>query len=151
MLHISFDGLDMLDEAGFATAVDDVIVPFRAFSSTLAFQPNLTLAAGNARIAAFAEPDAAWRYACAILEAPTGNLAMTVAGHYALAHWFEDPPALVGRGVAELALIASSAMPGVLTASETLVSALFAGPTPEFCAAHIGEIADLRLFSVTVG
>ena len=149
MLHIAFDGLDSLDEAQFAAAVDDVLGPFRTLAAGIAVQPDLTLSSGNARIVVFAEPDAAWVYARTILTMPVQGLALKIAGHYALAHWLDAPPALVGRGITELNAIAASAIPGVLTVSETLASALFAGTSTDLYAECVGESGDMRLFAVT--
>jgi hypothetical protein len=160
MLHISFAGIDDLDEAQFADAIDTVLAPLRRASMALAVQPELTLPSGNARLVAFAMPEAAFAHAQALLalysgklasagELPSsGKLALRIAGHYALAHWLDTPPALVGRGVAELGVLASAAMPGVLTLSEAFASALFAGSDADIRAEWIGEIGDMRLFSV---
>ncbi len=149
MLMITFDGLDFCDETGFADALDRVIVPFRAACMALPVQPDLTLSMGNARLVAFADPDAAWRYAQGLLELPPGELRLRLAGHYALAHWLDDPAALVGRGTAQLAAIAASALPGVLTASETLASALFVNLADDMLAEHVGEAGALKLFALT--
>ncbi len=148
MLMIGFAGLDQLDEAGFAAAVDEVVTPFRDASATLPIQPDLTLSVGNARIAAFADPDKAWDYARALLALPPLALPLRLAGHYALAHWLGDPPALVGRGIAELSEIAAASLPNVLTVSETLATALFVNKADTVLAEHIGEAGPLKLYAL---
>jgi hypothetical protein len=75
-------------------------------------------------------------------------LPLRIAGHYALAHWLEAPPALVGRGVAQLASLAAASMPGVLTVSEFFASALFAASNDQLQAEWIGELDEIRLFTV---
>jgi hypothetical protein len=149
MLMIAFDGLDHCDEARFAEALDSVIAPFRQACAELSVQPDLTLPMGNARLVAFGDPDAAWCYARALLGLKPMALPLRLAGHYALAHWLDDPTALVGRGTAELAAIAASALPGVLTASETLASALFVNLADDMLAEHVGEAGPLKLYALT--
>lgn len=149
MLHITFDGIDALDDGQFAEAVDSVLTPFREACARVSVQPALTLPAGNARIVAFALPEDAWSHARALLALVPRSLPLRITGHYALAHWLESPPALVGRGIAELEMIAGSAIPGVLTVSETLASALFVSCDPNLYAEWVGEAGDIRLFAVT--
>lgn len=149
MLMISFDGLDAADEGTFADALDTVIAPFRAASAALPVQPDLTLPVGNARLVAFADPDQAWAYAKALLALPPQALPLRLAGHYGLAHWLDHPAALVGRATAELAAIAGAALPGVLTASETLACALSVNLSAEIIAEHVGEVGENRLFALT--
>lgn len=148
MLMIAFAGLDDLAEDRFAEAVDTVVGPFRAASAALPAQPDLTLPVGNARLVAFADPDRAWAHARALLALPPPALPLRIAGHYALAHWLDEPPALVGRGVAELGAIAAAALPGVLTASETLAAALFVNAADAMRAEEIGEAGDIRLLAL---
>jgi hypothetical protein len=148
MLMIAFDGLDRCDETRFALALDTVIAPFRDASALLPVQPDLTLPMGNARLVAFADPDAAWAYAQALLAMPPSSFPLRLAGHYAIAHWLDEPPALVGRGTAELAAIAAAALPGVLTASEVLTAALFVNQSDQMIAEHVGEVGDIRLFAL---
>ena len=149
MLMISFDGLDRCDDSGFAQALDTVIAPLRASAAALPVQPDLTLPVGNARLVAFVDPDAAWAYASAVLAMRPLTMPLRIAGHYGLAHWLDDPAALVGRAMAELAAIAGAALPGVLTASETLASALSVNLSAQLHAEHIGEIGEIRLFTLT--
>lgn len=151
MLHIAVDGLDALDETAFADVVDHVLAPLRESLAALALQPMVTLPAGNARIVAFATPLSAWLWADAVLSLPLDGGTLRIAGHYALAHWLESPAALVGRGVAELQTIATAAMPGVVTVSETMASALFVDRSAAVRAEWIGEIGAMRLFSLTAG
>ncbi len=148
MLHIGFAGIDQLDEAQFADAIDTAVAPLRQASQALALQPELTLPSGNARIVAFATPEAAWAHAQSLLALPGAGLPLRITGHYALAHWLDSPAALVGRGVAELGRLAAAAMPGVLTVSEAFASALFAASADEIFAEWIGEIDEIRLFAI---
>ncbi len=149
MLHISFDGIDVLNEAGFAEAVDTVLMPFRAQAAAVSPQPEIVLPAGNARIVAFSTPADAWRFAAALLALPALPRPLRIAGHYALAHWLDLPPALVGRGVTDLSAVAASALPGVLTVSYAFAASLFAGCNAAPVAEHIGETGDMQLFAIS--
>lgn len=149
LLLFAFDGLDHLDEGAFAHAVDEVLGPFDTAIAGSAAQPDLLLPHGNARIAAFADPDAAWRYARAILALAPATLPLRVAGHYALVHQRAAPAALIGAGIAALETIAASAMPGVLSVSDALASVLFVTGARETLAETIGEAAGMRLIALT--
>jgi hypothetical protein len=149
MLMITFAGLDTCDEGAFSDALDSVIAPFRQRSTALPVQPDLTLPMGNARLVAFADPDAAWAYAQGLLAMPPLPLPLRLAGHYGIAHWLDDPAALVGRAMADLAAIAGGALPGVLTASETLASALSVNLSHAMIAELVGEVDEIRLFALT--
>jgi hypothetical protein len=149
MLHIAFDGIDALNEAEFAEVVDTVLMPFRAQAAAISPQPEIVLPAGNARIVAFSTPVDAWRFATALFAMPVMPRAVRIAGHYALAHWLDGPPALVGRGVADLTSVAAAALPGVLTVSETFAASLFAGCEDPPIVEHIGETIDTKLFAIS--
>ena len=149
MLLIAFAGLDDLDETGFAVAVDTVIAPFRAACAQLPVQPDVTLPVGNARLVAFADPDAAWAFARAVLAMPPLAVPLRLSGHYALVHWLDAPVALVGRGIAELGAIAGLAFPGVLTASATLAAALCVNSAEEIAAEHVGEAGEIALYALS--
>jgi hypothetical protein len=149
MLVIGFDGLDQCDEAAFATAVDQVISPFRAHLTELAVQPDLTMPLGNARLVAFVDPDAAWAFARAVLAMANPAMPLRIAGHHGLAHWLDTPPALVGRAVADCIAIAGAALPGVLIASETLASALCINNADAITAELVGEVGEIRLFALS--
>lgn len=149
MLHIAFDGIDALNEAEFAEVVDTVLMPFRAQAAAISPQPEIVLPAGNARIVAFSTPVDAWRFATALFAMPVMPRAVRIAGHYALAHWLDGPPALVGRGVADLTSVAAAALPGVLTVSETFAASLFAGCEDPPIVEHIGETIETQLFAIS--
>jgi hypothetical protein len=149
MLHIAFDGIDTIDDTAFATALDTVIAPFRIACDTIAELPDVILPCGNARIVAFADPDRAWRYAAALLALPQAKGKLRLAGHYGLAHWLGTPPALVGTSVTALEALAPVALPGVLTASETLASALFVKQSDAIHAEEIGTWRGDALFALT--
>ena len=148
MLHIAFDGIDRLDEGAFADALDAVIAPFRRSVNSSGVTPDLTLPAGNARIVAFATPEAAWAYARMLMAQSAQPFPLRIGGHYTLAHWLSDPAALVGRGVAELGQIAAAAMPGAVTVSEAFATALMAAPGTVPDAEPLGEAGSLRLFGL---
>ena len=148
LLRIEFDGLDELDEDDFARAVHEQLMPLRQALATLEAQPDLMLPAGNARIAGFADPACAWRYAQALLALPAGTLPIRLSGHYGLAHWLGDPPALVGRALADLETVAAGALPGVLTVSEPLARVLQLTPDGAPHVEHVGETGGIELYSV---
>lgn len=151
MLHISFLGLDELDEREFADAVDTVLEPMRQACAALSTQPEIVLPCGNSRTAVFATPEAAWDYARALLAMPPKRLPLRIAGHYALGHWLGSPSALAGRGVNELERVSKVALPGVFTATEVFTTALcLAAPEP-FYAEPIGDAGHLRIFAVREG
>ncbi len=150
MLLIAFAGLDTLDDSAFAEIVDSMLVPLRNSIGRMVVQPDIVLPAGNARIVGFADPGAAWRFGQALLSSHAGPLPMCIAGHYALAHWLDAPPALVGPAIVELERIVARAMPGVVTVSETFASALSVCDAPAAQAEWIGELDDgARLFALT--
>jgi hypothetical protein len=153
LLRIEIDGLDRLDEAEFAVAVHEHLQSLRAGMIALAIQPDLMLPAGNARIAAFADPARAWSYACQVLALPAGSgervMPLRLAGHYGLAHWLDEPPALVGRALADLERVATGALPGVLTVSEPLARVLQLSPEGAPHVEHVGEVDGIELYSVT--
>ncbi|WP_068071023.1 TRAFs-binding domain-containing protein [Novosphingobium lentum] len=149
MLHIAFEGLDQLDDAGFAQALDTVIAPFREAADRILPRPDVVLPSGNARIVAFFDPDAAWQYAAALLALPEAAGLVRIAGHYGLAHWLGEPRALVGTSVSALAALAPAALPGVVTATETLASAIFVNQADAVHAEEIGEWRGDRLFALT--
>ncbi len=148
MLHITFDGLDTLDEGRFAEALDEIVEPFRRTIAAFPIQPALVLPAGNARLVAFADTDSAWAYAQRLLAEPLPRHPLRIGGHFALAHWLENPAALIGHGVAELNAIAVAAMPGVLTVSEAMAWSLFVSPTHGLRAEPVGEADGIRLFAM---
>ncbi len=167
MLRIELDGLDRLDEADVAIAVEHRVRPLRAGMAALPIQPDLMLPAGNARIAAFADPALAWHYARGVLAlmpmlaAPPGSrptsgspddataLPLKLAGHYGLTHWLTDPSTLVGRALVDLDHVASGGVPGVLTVSEPLARVLQLAPEGAPRVEHVGEVAGIELYSVT--
>ncbi|MBN8831530.1 MAG: hypothetical protein J0G94_13135 [Sphingomonadales bacterium] len=149
LLHISFDGLENLDDRQFARAVDELLVPMRALAAQLPIVPDLVLPAGNARIAAFPDPRTAWAYARALLTLPEGALPLRLAAHYGVAHKLDNPSALVGRTLGELARIAEAALPGVLTTSETFADALQLERREPPHVEHVGETGPIALFTIT--
>jgi hypothetical protein len=149
MLHIAIDGIDALDEAAFEAALDSKVIPLRSFAATLPVQPTLRTAHGNAIVVGFDNPAHAWAYARALLSYAAGKMPVRVAGHYGLAHWLDDPGALLGRNVTALVTLASVAMPGILTASGTLTTALFASASRDFHAELIGEIDAIDIYAMT--
>ena len=149
MIHIGFEGLDGLDEEEFARVVSAQLVPFRKGSAALSVQPDLVLPAGNARIAAFTDPADALEYAQGLLALPRGRLPLKLAGHYGLAHWLEEPAALVGRALSDLTRITAGAIAGVLTVSEPFARVLALAPGGAPHVEHVGEAGSLDLYAVT--
>jgi hypothetical protein len=149
LLRIEFDGLDALDEAEFAQAVHEQLVPFRRAAAALDLHPDLMLPAGNARIAGFSDPATAWGYAQALLALSVGTLPLKLSGHYGLAHWLGEPPALVGRALADLESVAVGALPGVLTVSEPFARVLQLAPDGAPHVEHVGEVGELVLYAVS--
>jgi tetratricopeptide (TPR) repeat protein len=149
MLYLDFLSLNGLDDDDFASAVDQVLLPFRAAVDGFATRPEMVLPAGNARIVVFADPDAAWSYARELLALPALPLQLRIAAHYGLAHWLESPPALVGHAISNLTSLAAVALPGIVTASETFATALSVNHAAELCAEEIGEVGTIRLFALT--
>jgi hypothetical protein len=149
MLHIAFNGIDLLDDASFAAMLDTVITPFRQACEHINPQPPVLLPVGNARIVAFFDPDAAWHYAAALLALPDAAERIQIAGHYGLAHWLGEPRALVGTSVSALTALAPAAMPGVVTATETLASAIAVNQAGAVHAEEIGQWRGHRLFALT--
>jgi hypothetical protein len=148
ILHIAFDGLDDLDDAAFADALDTVVLPFRAYAANSATQPELMLPIGNARVAAFATPTAAFDHAQAILRFAAPMLPLRVTAHYGLAHWLDNPPTLTGPVIAELVAMTRYALPGTLTASEPFASALFVGSDAPPATELIGDLDGAKLFAI---
>ena len=149
LLYIAFDGLEALSDAAFAEALDTVVMPFRAHAATCVTQPDLTLPIGNARIAAFETPTAAWTHARALLEFSSSTLPIRIVAHYGLAHWLDMPTALTGTIITELTTMATVALPGSVTASEPFASALFIGSAEPPVAELIGDLDGTKLFTIT--
>jgi MAP3K TRAFs-binding domain len=147
LLHIAFDGLDRLPDAAFADALDQVVVPFRAQVQAITPQPVVCLPAGNAQIVAFDTPEAALDFARALLAVPAPHFRLRISGHYAIVHKLGD--AMLGGAMLDLARIAAAALPGIVTVSEALATALYASAHPSLTAEHIGEQNDIRLFALS--
>lgn len=148
MVHVAFDGIEALDDGGFAEMLDRAVAPVRARIAASADAATLTLASGNAHVLTFEAPEQAFAFAAALSSAPPMALPLRIAAHYALVHRLADPPGLFGRGVAELEAIASVALPGALTASETFATALMIAPGLAPRAEPVGEWAGMRLFAL---
>ncbi|WP_338468468.1 hypothetical protein RXV95_07930 [Novosphingobium sp. ZN18A2] len=147
LLHIAFDGLEEVGDESFARAVDDVLTPLRRAIDGIAVQPDLVLPIGNARICAFAEPVAAWQHASDLMKLQNDAFPMRLTAHYGLAHWLDDPMALVGRTLTELVRISEGAIPGVLTTSETFADALQLMPGTPPQVEPVGEVSGSSIFA----
>ena len=66
-----------------------------------------------------------------------------------MAHKLDNPSALVGRTLGELARIAEAALPGVLTTSETFADALQLERREPPHVEHVGETGPIALFTIT--
>jgi hypothetical protein len=148
MLHIAIDGLEELDEARFADAVDQAMLPLRERVAALPVAPIATLPSGNALVVAFDTAEDALAFSEATLKQSSPEWTLRIAGHYALAHNLASPATLAGRGITELSAIAASAMPGVFTVSETLASVLSVAAARALQTECVGETVGMRLFSV---
>ncbi len=147
LLHISFDGLDDLDDASFARAVDEYVGPFRTKSAALTVQPDMVQSCGNAQVLAFESVRAAWDYAHAASHFALAS-PIRIAGHYGLAHWLDDPPALIGTMLVTLTNIAAASLPGTVSVSEAFASALIGQSENDVRAEHVGEVGSMRLFAL---
>lgn len=148
MLQIGFEGLDQLDDNAFADALDRVVEPFRARAARIEPRPDLLLPAGNARIVAFADPDAAWHHAARLLDAAGAAESLRIVGHYGLAHRLRDPDALVGNAVAELDALSRRALPGVLVATEAFAAAASVNCAEQMEIEEVGMLDEAPLFAV---
>jgi len=149
LLMINLTGLDDLDDGTFALRIDSLIRPLDAAARNFTAQPDLTLSYGNSRILAFSSPETAWDYAVALQCAAPTALALRLAAHYAVVHQFDAPPALNGRGIAELNMVSAAALPGVTTVSDTLAAALAINRADSIWAEHIGEAGALKLYALS--
>ncbi len=149
LLHVSFAGLDELDDAAFAKALDDVVTPVRLRAHKIGIEPERTLPLGNARIMAFSNVESAWRYGSALLTPPSPALPLRIAGHYAIGHWLDDPPSIAGPAIVQLNRLAGVALSGSLTVSEQFAAALFIAADGDAHAELVGELDDRRLFTLS--
>ena len=149
MLHMAIEGIDALGETAVEAAIDTMIIPLRDFAATIAVQPTMRSASGNAWIVAFDTPDHAWAYGRAMLAYADGQMPLRVTGHYGLVHWLDHPDTLIGYGVTRLMTLSSAAMPGILTASAALATAMSAGASVDFHAELIGEIDASDIYAIT--
>lgn len=147
MLRLEFAGLTGADDAQFAEALDTLVAPFDAPCRTCEPKP-CQLPMGNARLLVFADPDQALRWAIDALHRADPALGLCCTGHYALAHWREDPAALVGPAIAELEAIAIAALPGVLTASGTFAAAVAVNNAAFIRAEPVGECAGAPILTL---
>ncbi len=123
LLHLSFEGLDGLDDHAFELVLDTVLRPFAVSLAGISGQPEHAESWGNARLLAFADVGAAARFALAVqqLEAP-GAMAPIIAGHYGLVH--DIGGNLTGPGVCALIDLQQAAIPARVTVTEAFATAL---------------------------
>jgi hypothetical protein len=151
LLHLSFEGLDALDDWAFAHALDAVLSPYWERVRALEGHPARVQQWGNARLYAFVDVGAAAAFAMRLhaLDPPAG-FAPIIAGHYALVHEVEG--GLTGHGVAALDDFYYAAIPGSVTVSEAFATALAARGNialrTEYVGVHTlpGTIGETRLF-----
>lgn len=149
LLHITFAGIDALDDAEFARALDEVVMPVRKRARAIGIEPQLTLPLGNARIMGFSSVESAWRYGAALLKPPAPALPLRIAGHYAIGHWLDDPPSIAGPAIVHLNRLAGAALSGSLTVSEQFAAALFIAADGDAHAELVGELDGRRLFALS--
>ena len=124
LLHVSFDGLDALQEAAFAYALDEGITAF--WAKAKAIGPIINQPQGNARIFGFVSLTAAANFAAALAKADPGlGYPLTIAGHYGLIHLIGGEAS--GPALATLMAITRVTMAGTITISDEFAAALSLG------------------------
>jgi tetratricopeptide (TPR) repeat protein len=124
LLHVSFDGLDALQEAAFAYAIDEGITGFWAAAKALG--PIINQPHGNARIFGFVSFTAAANFAAALAKADPGlGYPLTITGHYGLIHLIGGEAS--GPALGTLMAIARATMAGTITISDEFAAALSLG------------------------
>lgn len=154
MLHLSFDGLDALDDWAFAHVLDGELTPFLACIAALPSQGAHVESWGNARVFAFDDVATATSFALSLnaLNPPLA-FAPVIAGHYGLVH--DVGGALTGPGVAALMDLKHAAIPGSITVSEpfatSLAIAVGEAVHTEFVGSQAlaGTLGDTRLFALS--
>jgi hypothetical protein len=154
LLHLSFEGLDDLDEGGFARALDAEVAPFMAQVAALPGQPEAAQHLGNARLYGFADVGTAADFAMRLhaLDPPAGFTPI-IAGHYGLVYRFEG--GLSGHGVAAVIDLHHAAIPGSVTVSEPFATVLALARGSAFRAQQVGvhafpgAIGETRLFALS--
>ena len=154
LLHLSFAGLDRLDDQSFADALDDAVLPFLKNLAALPDQPEHIERHGCARIYAFARPSEAALFALHVarLTVPT-SFVLVIAGHFGLVHEIEGT--LAGPGIEALVDLRHVAIPGGVTVSESFATALAITPSDhirtEFFGVHplANSDGETRLFALS--
>jgi tetratricopeptide (TPR) repeat protein len=135
LLQVRFDGLDGLQEAAFADAIDEGISAF--WGEAKALGPIINQPHGNARIFGFVSFTAAANFAAALVKAdPRLGYPLTIAGHYGLIHLIGGEAS--GPALGTLIAIARATMAGTITISDEFAAALSLGRS-DVRAQPIGE------------
>lgn len=124
LLHVRFDGLDHVQEAAFAYALDEGIGAF--WTQAEALGPIISQPHGNARIFGFVSLTAAANFAAALVKADPGlGYPLTISGHYGLIHLISGEAS--GPAVGGLLAVAGATMAGTITLSDEFAAALSLG------------------------
>ena len=136
LLHVRFDGLDALHEAGFAYVLDEGVTAFWAAAKAL--NPIVNQPHGNGRIFGFVSLTAAANFAVALGKLDPGEgYPLTIAGHYGLVHLMSGE--VSGTAVATLMAISRATMPGTITVGDEFAAALSLGKNDVTRTQCIGE------------
>ncbi len=136
LLHVRFDGIDALHEAGFAYVLDEGITAFWAAAKALT--PIVNQPHGNGRIFGFVSLTAAANFAAALRKLDPGEgYPLTIAGHYGLAHLIGGE--VSGTAVATLMTISRATLPGTITVGDEFAAALSLGKNEAIRTQCIGE------------
>ena len=136
LLHVSFDGLDDLNDAGYAYSLDEGLRTF--WAAAKAMNPIINQPHGNARMFGFVSLLAAANFAAALGRADPGlGYPLTIAGHYGLVHLKDGE--VSGPALPTLITIARATLSGSITVSDEFAAALSLGPDDRHHIQCIGE------------
>jgi hypothetical protein len=150
MLHVSFEGLDALDDGDYVEAWDGAIRPWLAHCDAGA---DHIQAWGNARLFGFADAGRAAAFALRLHALdPPAPFAPVIAGHYGLV--YQEAGVVRGPAFEALVDLHFAALPGSVTVSDPFATALAIGDggalRTEFLGEHhlLGSAGEVRLFAL---
>jgi class 3 adenylate cyclase len=150
MLHLALAGTERLADADWPLVEENLFRPLRAALSALPEAPFLSRGLANTRILAFDDVlpacDAA-QTAMAFMAGldlkalglPT-HIALTIGGHYGIAHASPDGDDLYGAAVIQSERVAALAHPGSFTVTENFANALAFQTGAETIAEYVGDL-----------
>jgi class 3 adenylate cyclase len=156
ILHYIVSGTERLDDEDWPLIETEIFAPLRAAIAESATSPMSVAGWGSSRIMAFAEVEAAYSVARALLDRFAAmdlgglglppSLGLTIGGHYDIVHVSPVDGDIVdevyGRNVTMAADIVEQAHPGSLTVSAAFASALAFQTGPHVRAEHVGDLID---------